>query len=74
MPTNITTYTPCQGKVSLGQVARCHGHACPRHVAFGRVSDVPIMLVQDVLSTAACPFQNSLLTFKLDRHLLLFLC
>ena len=53
MPTNLTTYIPCQGEVSLSQAAGCHSHACLRRVAYSRVSDVSIMLVHDVLSTAA---------------------
>ena len=58
LPTNLTTYTPCQGEVSFSQVARCHGQAFSRRVAYGRVSGVPMtMVVQNVLSTTACPFQ-----------------
>ena len=74
MPINLTTYTPCQGKVSLSKVARCHGHAYPRRVAYGRVSYVPVMLVQNLLSTIASPFQIPLLAFMLDRHSLFLLC
>ena len=35
----------------------CHDHACPRRVVYGRMLDVSIMLVQDVLSIVTCLFQ-----------------
>ena len=68
MPTSLTAYTPCQGKVRLSQVARCHGHSCPRRVAYGRVLDIRVMLVQNLLSTTASPLQIPLLAFMFNRH------
>ena len=26
----------------------CHGHPCPRHVAYDRMADVPVLLVEDL--------------------------
>lgn len=47
--------------------------ACSRHVVYGRMSDVSIMLVQDVLSTATYPFQTPFTCFQL-RQVFTILC
>ena len=46
------------------------GHACSRRVTYGRMSNVRVILVQDVLSMVACPFEIILLAFMLDSSLL----
>ena len=42
-------------------------HGLFRRVTYGRVLDIPIMLIQDVLSMTACPFQTPLLFLLITR-------